>query len=61
MTHSQSRTAEKSDRRLEAKQFHQEGGAIYGLLAKRDRREAIRFIGAYQTINDYLQLVAGFL
>ena len=39
---------------LEAKQFHCEGGAIYGLLAKRDWRKAIRFIVAYQTISDYL-------
>lgn len=39
---------------LETKQFHCEGGAIYGLLAKRDWREAIRFIVAYQTISDYL-------
>ena len=39
---------------LETKQFHCEGGSIYGLLAKKDRREAIRFIVAYQTISDYL-------
>lgn len=39
---------------LEDKQFHCEGGAIYGLLAQKDWREAIRFIVAYQTISDYL-------
>ncbi|KAM3096623.1 tetraprenyl-beta-curcumene synthase family protein [Phormidesmis sp. 146-35] len=39
---------------LEAKQFHCEGGSIYGLLAKRHCPEAIRFIVAYQTISDYL-------
>lgn len=39
---------------IETKQFHCEGGSIYGLLAKRDWREAIRFIVAYQTISDYL-------
>lgn len=39
---------------LTDKQFHCEGGAIYGLLAKRHWREAIRFIVAYQTISDYL-------
>ncbi|AGY56652.1 tetraprenyl-beta-curcumene synthase family protein [Gloeobacter kilaueensis] len=39
---------------LEAKQFHCEGGAIYGLLANRDWQEAVRFIVAYQTISDYL-------
>ncbi|MBD1849261.1 tetraprenyl-beta-curcumene synthase family protein [Leptolyngbya sp. FACHB-711] len=39
---------------LAAKQFHCEGGSIYGLLAKRHWQEAIRFIVAYQTISDYL-------
>lgn len=39
---------------LDTKQFHCEGGAIYGLLAQRDWRTAIRFIVAYQTISDYL-------
>jgi tetraprenyl-beta-curcumene synthase len=39
---------------LEMKQFHCEGGAIYGLLAKSHGQEAIRFIVAYQTISDYL-------
>lgn len=39
---------------LEAKQFHCEGGAIYGLLAKGHWQEAIKFIVAYQTISDYL-------
>ncbi len=39
---------------LETKQFHCEGGSIYGLLANQDWREAIRFIVAYQTISDYL-------
>ena len=39
---------------LEAKQFHCEGGSIYGLLAKKYEQEAIRFIVAYQTMSDYL-------
>lgn len=39
---------------IETKTFHCEGGAIYGLLAKRYWREAINFIVAYQTISDYL-------
>lgn len=39
---------------LEAKQFHCEGGSIYGLLAQSHWPEAIRFIVAYQTISDYL-------
>lgn len=39
---------------LEAKQFHCEGGSIYGLLATGHYREAVRFIVAYQTISDYL-------
>ncbi|MBW4444851.1 MAG: tetraprenyl-beta-curcumene synthase family protein [Plectolyngbya sp. WJT66-NPBG17] len=39
---------------LSDKQFHCEGGAIYGLLAKSHWREAIQFIVAYQTISDYL-------
>ncbi len=39
---------------LTAKQFHCEGGSIYGLLAKQHRQAAIKFIVAYQTISDYL-------
>lgn len=39
---------------IEAKQFHCEGGSIYGLLATRHWQEAIKFIVAYQTISDYL-------
>ncbi|MBD1997843.1 tetraprenyl-beta-curcumene synthase family protein [Leptolyngbya sp. FACHB-541] len=39
---------------IEAKQFHCEGGAIYGLLAKRHWQNAIKFIVTYQTISDYL-------
>ena len=36
------------------KTFHCEGGALFGLLAGSRRKEAIRFIIAYQTISDYL-------
>ncbi|WP_280632256.1 tetraprenyl-beta-curcumene synthase family protein [Jeotgalibacillus proteolyticus] len=36
------------------KAFHCEGGGIMGLLALEDKKEAIRFIVAYQTISDYL-------
>lgn len=39
---------------IKAKRFHCEGGSIYGLLAGRHWREAIKFIVAYQTISDYL-------
>jgi tetraprenyl-beta-curcumene synthase len=39
---------------LATKQFHCEGGSIYGLLARAHWQEAIRFIVAYQTISDYL-------
>ena len=39
---------------IEDKQFHCEGGSIYGLLARRHCQEAIEFIVAYQTISDYL-------
>lgn len=39
---------------IKAKQFHCEGGSIYGLLAKSHWQEAIQFIVAYQTISDYL-------
>jgi tetraprenyl-beta-curcumene synthase len=39
---------------IETKTFHCEGGAIYGLLARDMRDEAIRFIVAYQTVSDYL-------
>ena len=39
---------------IKAKQFHCEGGSIYGLLARSHWQEAIKFIVAYQTISDYL-------
>lgn len=39
---------------IDTKAFHCQGGAILGLLAGDDYREAIRFIVAYQTISDYL-------
>ncbi len=39
---------------IATKTFHCEGGSLYGLLAGKKRREAIRFIVAYQTISDYL-------
>lgn len=39
---------------LRDKAFHCEGGAVYGLLAKKNRSTIIRFIVAYQTISDYL-------
>lgn len=39
---------------LDTKAFHCQGGAILGLLAADDYREAIKFIVAYQTISDYL-------
>ncbi|TMW71376.1 tetraprenyl-beta-curcumene synthase family protein [Alteribacter natronophilus] len=39
---------------IDDKAFHCKGGAVYGLLAGKDRAEAIRFIVAYQTICDYL-------
>ncbi len=39
---------------IETKDFHCEGGSVYGLLAGKKCREAIRFIVAYQTICDYL-------
>ena len=39
---------------IATKTFHCEGGSIYGLLARNDYKEAIRFIVAYQTISDYL-------
>lgn len=39
---------------IESKQFHCEGGSIYGLLARRHWQSAIKFIVAYQTISDYL-------
>lgn len=39
---------------IETKTFHCAGGAIYGLLAKNNSDETIRFIVAYQTISDYL-------
>jgi tetraprenyl-beta-curcumene synthase len=39
---------------LNTKQFHCEGGGLYGLLAQAHWQEAIKFIVAYQTISDYL-------
>ncbi len=39
---------------IETKAFHCEGGSIYGLLAKGEIEQTIRFIVAYQTISDYL-------
>ncbi len=39
---------------IRTKTFHCEGGAVYGLLAGSDYREAVKFIVAYQTISDYL-------
>jgi len=39
---------------IETKTFHCEGGALYGLLAGKHFKKAIRFIVAYQTISDYL-------
>src|SRR5690554_4930975 len=39
---------------IRTKTFHCEGGAIYGILAQDNMKDAIRFIVAYQTISDYL-------
>ncbi|WP_245835809.1 tetraprenyl-beta-curcumene synthase family protein [Virgibacillus ndiopensis] len=39
---------------LDAKRFHCQGGSIYALLAGERRKEAVRFIVAFQTISDYL-------
>ena len=39
---------------ISTKAFHCEGGALYGLLARNNYKEAIKFIVAYQTISDYL-------
>lgn len=39
---------------IATKTFHCEGGSIYGLLARNNYKEAIKFIVAYQTISDYL-------
>lgn len=39
---------------IETKTFHCQGGAILSLLALGNRRKAIKFIVAYQTISDYL-------
>lgn len=39
---------------IEGKSFHCAGGGMYSLLAPERRREAIRFIVAYQTLADYL-------
>ncbi|MEB3308942.1 MAG: tetraprenyl-beta-curcumene synthase family protein [Snowella sp.] len=39
---------------ISAKQFHCEGGSLYGLVAKNYCQDVIQFIVAYQTISDYL-------
>ena len=39
---------------IQTKAFHCVGGAVYGLLAGKHYKEAIKFIVAYQTISDYL-------
>jgi tetraprenyl-beta-curcumene synthase len=39
---------------IEHKTFHCEGGAVFALLTGPNKREAVRFIVAYQTISDYL-------
>ena len=39
---------------IRAKRFHCQGGSVYSLLAGKQRKEAVRFIVAYQTISDYL-------
>lgn len=39
---------------IQTKAFHCEGGSVYGLLAGKHYKEAIKFIVAYQTISDYL-------
>lgn len=39
---------------IETKAFHCESGAIYGLLARSEWREAVNFIVAYQSVSDYL-------
>lgn len=39
---------------IKTKTFHCVWGSIYGLLAKNNSDEMIRFIVAYQTISDYL-------
>jgi tetraprenyl-beta-curcumene synthase len=39
---------------IDAKMFHCEGGALYGLMAGSKKKDVIRFITAYQTISDYL-------
>lgn len=39
---------------IRTKRFHCQGGAVYSLLAGKQRKEAVRFIVAYQTISDYL-------
>ncbi|HDQ04082.1 MAG TPA: tetraprenyl-beta-curcumene synthase family protein [Deltaproteobacteria bacterium] len=39
---------------IATKTFHCEGGSIYGLLAGKYYKDAIKFIVAYQTISDYL-------
>ena len=43
-----------SEPRTAAEALLAEGGSVYGLLAGKKCREAIRFIVAYQTICDYL-------
>lgn len=39
---------------IHAKKFHCQGGGVYALLAGSQKKEAISFIVAYQTISDYL-------
>lgn len=39
---------------IRTKKFHCQGGGVYSVLAKQKRKEAVRFIVAYQTISDYL-------
>lgn len=39
---------------ISSKTFHCEGGSILALAAGESKKEAIRFIVAYQTISDYL-------
>lgn len=51
------RLQEQAIASLQAKRFHAQGGAIYGLypgLSRTAREETVRFIVAYQTISDYL-------
>lgn len=39
---------------IKSKRFHCQGGSVFALLAGNQRKEAIRFIVAYQTISDFL-------